>query len=186
MKKLERTFPLWDDVTKEREFGAITAFFRSVNGHDGETDHNSENNNDDGDDLNHLVRVHEVIREPDSRLYFVMEYMKDGNLGDYLSAKLRERTMTNGPKEEDESVIRSILFQTLRGLSCVHSRGYVHRDVKPENILLHGRVFKLADFSLIRRVVGQREEEEEEEVGRGAGARTDAANRRGKIGRAHV
>ena len=32
--------------------------------------------------------------------------------------------------------IRSILFQTLKGLDHIHSNGYFHRDIKPENVLV--------------------------------------------------
>jgi len=37
-------------------------------------------------------------------------------------------------EEEAASVIRGLLS----GLSHVHSKDYVHRDVKPENILIEG------------------------------------------------
>jgi serine/threonine protein kinase len=38
----------------------------------------------------------------------------------------------------------------LRGIEHLHKKGYVHRDVKPENILLRGDLCKVADFGLAR------------------------------------
>ncbi|KAA6391336.1 MAG: hypothetical protein EZS28_013141 [Streblomastix strix] len=54
------------------------------------------------------------------------------------------------------TIIRAILKQILIGLSMMHSKGLIHRDIKGENILLHcppgtERVFlKLADFGLVK------------------------------------
>lgn len=50
-----------------------------------------------------------------------------------------------------ENSIRSIVTQVARGLRYLHSRGFIHRDVKPENILIsqNGTV-KLADFGFAK------------------------------------
>src|SRR5215472_15282516 len=74
-------------------------------------------------------------------LYLVMEYVP----GRTLRALLRERGWL--PWQEALSVLDPVLA----GLSAAHRAGIVHRDVKPENVLItaDGRV-KVVDFGLAR------------------------------------
>jgi serine/threonine-protein kinase len=74
-------------------------------------------------------------------LYLVMEYVP----GRTLRALLRERRWL--PWQEALSVIDPVLA----GLAAAHQAGIVHRDVKPENVLItdDGRV-KVVDFGLAR------------------------------------
>ena len=74
-------------------------------------------------------------------LYLVMEYVP----GRTLRALLRERGWL--PWQEALSVIDPVLA----GLAAAHRAGIVHRDVKPENVLItaDGRV-KVVDFGLAR------------------------------------
>ncbi|CAL9084903.1 unnamed protein product [Musa textilis] len=53
-----------------------------------------------------------------------------------------------------ESVVRRYARSILRGLDCVHSRGYAHCDVKLQNILVdrRGGDVKIADFGLAQRI----------------------------------
>jgi len=47
--------------------------------------------------------------------------------------------------------IKRILLQVLSGLSCIHHHGFIHRNLKPENLLVFGdTTVKLSDFSLSR------------------------------------
>ncbi|MFN3821507.1 MAG: serine/threonine protein kinase, partial [bacterium] len=71
--------------------------------------------------------------------YLVLEWVEGGTL--------KER-IRDGPLSQE--VILNIAYQILSGLDAVHSKGLVHRDIKPDNILItpEGRV-KLADFSLV-------------------------------------
>jgi serine/threonine-protein kinase len=78
-------------------------------------------------------------------LYLVMEYVA----GRTLRELLRERGAL-GPREALD-----IIDGVLTGLAAAHQAGIVHRDVKPENVLLgDGGVVKVADFGLARAASG--------------------------------
>ncbi len=78
-------------------------------------------------------------------LYLVMEYVP----GRTLRELLRERGHL-GPREALD-----IFTGVLGGLAAAHRVGIIHRDVKPENVLLGERaVVKVADFGLARAAAG--------------------------------
>lgn len=88
--------------------------------------------------LKHPNIVHyygvEVHRD---RVFIFMEYCQGGSLA---------RLLEYG-RIEDEKVIQVYTMQMLEGLAYLHHMGVVHRDVKPENILLdHLGVIKFVDF----------------------------------------
>jgi hypothetical protein len=73
--------------------------------------------------------------------FFVMELVEGETLTDRLA---RERALA-----PDDAV--PILTQIADGLAVLHAGGFVHRDVKPQNILLpRDGAAKLADFGLVR------------------------------------
>ena len=85
----------------------------------------------------------------DGYYYFAMEYVDGRNLGD--------RVRQDGPLSEKDVI--EIGRQLSDALEYAHSRGMVHRDVKPENILLtNGGVAKLCDLGLARSNVADDEE----------------------------
>jgi eukaryotic-like serine/threonine-protein kinase len=79
--------------------------------------------------------------EQDSRQFIVFEYLPGENL-----KGLVERT---GPLPERDALRLGI--QVARGLAFAHGQGLVHRDVKPQNVLLteEGRA-KVTDFGIAR------------------------------------
>lgn len=72
-------------------------------------------------------------------LYFVMEYLAGGDLMNLL--------MKRGRLTEKET--KFYLAETLLAIHQVHKKGFIHRDVKPDNLLLtrNGHI-KLTDFGL--------------------------------------
>ncbi len=78
-------------------------------------------------------------------LYLAMEYVPGRNLRDLLNERGRLR-----PAEALD-----IMDGLLAGLGAAHAAGMVHRDVKPENVLLAANgVVKVADFGLARLLAG--------------------------------
>uniref|UniRef100_M1CA52 non-specific serine/threonine protein kinase n=1 Tax=Solanum tuberosum TaxID=4113 RepID=M1CA52_SOLTU len=86
----------------------------------------------------HVIRLYEVIETP-TDIYVVMEYVKSGELFDYIVEK--------GRLQEDEA--RKFFQQIIAGVEYCHKNMVVHRDLKPENLLLDARRnVKIADFGL--------------------------------------
>lgn len=87
-----------------------------------------------------IVAVHDA-GEDAGRRYIVMQYVE----GESLAARLERE----GPLPIGEAL--RIFRSVARGIRHAHARGIVHRDVKPDNILLgrDGSV-KVADFGLAR------------------------------------
>ena len=72
-----------------------------------------------------------------------------------MKESLRDRLLRGVPLPVEEAV--QIAVQILSGLGAAHAHGVVHRDVKPENILLDDNgVAKLTDFGIARRITIQR------------------------------
>src|SRR5881296_3757806 len=76
----------------------------------------------------HIVPIHSVGEGPDGLVYFVMAYVD----GESVAAKLKRR----GSLPAEES--RRILMETADALGAAHALGIIHRDVKPDNIMLEG------------------------------------------------
>ncbi|KAG0356117.1 hypothetical protein BG005_004985 [Podila minutissima] len=89
-----------------------------------------------------IVTLHHFFLDK-KELHMVFELM-DGN----LYQMIKDRT---GAFLEEER-IRSMVFQVLRGLHHMHSNGIMHRDMKPENLLITGDIVKIADFGLAREI----------------------------------
>ena len=73
----------------------------------------------------HVVPLYDYWRDPDGA-FLVMRYLPGGSL--------RRRLETSGPIAPPE--LARILEQLCRALATAHRQGIVHRDVKPENVLL--------------------------------------------------
>ena len=87
------------------------------------------------------------------KFYIVMELYEE-NLEELYSRIVPDR---------GESII--IVEQITNALSFIHSKGYVHRDIKPNNILITGTQVALGDFGLCKRMRRDPLEPMHDEVG---------------------
>ncbi|CAN6331629.1 unnamed protein product [Urochloa humidicola] len=74
-------------------------------------------------------------------LYLIMEYLPGG---DMMNLLIREDTLK-------EDVARFYIAETVLAIESIHKHNYIHRDIKPDNLLLdkHGHM-KLSDFGLCK------------------------------------
>jgi Tol biopolymer transport system component/predicted Ser/Thr protein kinase len=87
----------------------------------------------------HIATIYEILEEQD-RLMLVMEYVKGENLRDLAR---------HGPVSVKR--VLEIGEQMAGALGAAHQRGIVHRDIKPDNIIVNDEgVAKLLDFGLAR------------------------------------
>ncbi len=91
-----------------------------------------------------IVEVHQLI-EANGTVYMVMDYIE----GESYEARLRRIG-----READEHSMRLILEPLLAGLEEVHAAGLLHRDIKPDNILLRRGIQPiLLDFGSARKLL---------------------------------
>jgi serine/threonine protein kinase len=95
--------------------------------------------------IKNLIKLKEIIYIKETGvLNLIFEYMEKD-----LFELMKERSRI---KNLNENQIRSVVYQTLLGLSFMHKSGLFHRDLKPENLLVTGEIVKIADFGLAREI----------------------------------
>ena len=94
-----------------------------------------------------VVRVRSFF-EQHGTAYLVMDYLQGVNLSEYLTSK-------GGRLNEQQA--GEIMLPILDGLQEVHAKGFLHRDIKPQNIYVTstGRPI-LLDFGAARQAMGER------------------------------
>lgn len=86
-------------------------------------------------DHEHIVKVHDVFEE-NNTVYYVMDYIDGGSL--------ESKVTLSGPLPENKAV--QYIFQIAEALDYMHTKHYLHLDVKPSNIMLSGEKAILVDF----------------------------------------
>ncbi|KAI9136131.1 protein serine/threonine kinase [Paraphysoderma sedebokerense] len=87
-----------------------------------------------------IVRLYDVLHT-DKKLTLVFEFL-DSDLKKFLDAY---------GGELDMGTVKNLMFQLLKGIAYCHEHRVLHRDLKPQNLLINKKgELKLADFGLAR------------------------------------
>eukprot|EP00127_Corallochytrium_limacisporum_P000545 Clim_evm1s18 gene=Clim_evmTU1s18 len=112
--------------------------------------------------LNSEIKIHQTVDHPNivkfldvvedvdhTHMYLVMEYCPGGDLS--------QRIRSKGPLAEDQA--RRVIIQLLSAIRWLHEKGILHRDLKPQNLLIANTsgpmIIKVADFGLAKLLQGQ-------------------------------
>lgn len=94
------------------------------------------------EEMRWLTVLHYSFQD-DQYLYMVMDFMPGGDL---MSLLMKEDTFT-------EETTKFYMAEAAQAISAVHALGYIHRDIKPDNMLLDCRGhLKLTDLGLCKKV----------------------------------
>lgn len=91
----------------------------------------------EGKDFHYVIPIYDSGVDAEAGQYFVVMAKAEKSLQDLLN---------NGPINEEDAIL--ILSQIASGIAEI--KDFVHRDLKPGNILFHEGVWKLADFGIAR------------------------------------
>ncbi|KAL4453755.1 hypothetical protein ABPG74_009651 [Tetrahymena malaccensis] len=86
-----------------------------------------------------LVNYQKFCLESSKNCYFIMEYCNGGSVYDLLFKDY---------KILSEQEIIKFLVQFLNGYRELLKNNIIHRDIKPQNILIHNDIYKICDFGL--------------------------------------
>ena len=92
-----------------------------------------------------VVQVYDIGAEGGVN-FFSMEFVEGRSLGELLRK--------DGPLSPESAA--GYILQAARGLAFAHERGMIHRDIKPDNLMLNAQgVVKVADLGLVRTPGGE-------------------------------
>lgn len=128
-----------------------------------------------------VVQIHDIGAEQETH-YFSMEYVEGRSLADLIKQEGRQ----------DPEVAAGYMLQAARGLKFAHDHGMIHRDIKPDNLLINRQgIVKVADLGLVKTPATEKTEVAEGEASRtatpaGGAGRSRSASRARSLAVSHV
>lgn len=83
-----------------------------------------------------ILKLYKVIKK-DGKIYLIIEYCNGGDLSNYI-------------QKNENSFDNRYFYQILEGLEHLHNNRILHRDIKPQNILIHNDNIKISDFGFAK------------------------------------
>ena len=90
--------------------------------------------------INHIniVKLYDVIKDK-TKTYLILEYCNNGNLSKYIKSNNHLHT-------------KEYIYQIISGLEYLYKSNILHRDIKPQNILINNNIIKICDFGFAKNI----------------------------------
>ncbi len=90
-----------------------------------------------------IMPIHDIGLDSNSRVFFTMKNIDGSTIGDAIRAEARGEEVPDGYRDVNDKL--AIVSKVCDALAFAHDRGYVHQDIKPDNIMLgrYGEVLLL-------------------------------------------
>lgn len=88
------------------------------------------------------MKVYPFKLVSESNYYIVMEYCYHSTLGELLENRRRRRTQFNLGE------LMVVMQNLLAGYGLLKSKNMIHNDLKPQNIFVKDKIFKIGDFGI--------------------------------------
>ena len=113
-----------------------------------------------------VIKLYEILHDnKKNKLYLILEYVQNGTIMIYNededTFQINEHFYKNNDPNSDytEDEIRKIIRQIILGIDYLHNNGVIHRDIKPDNILLNeNNKVKITDFNLSALLTNSKED----------------------------
>ena len=93
-----------------------------------------------------IIKYYETF-EDENYIYLIIEYANNGSLVSFLYNRSLEKIKIKN------DFLWNIFLQCLSGLSYIHSKKIIHRDINPENLLLdNNMILKISDFGVSKKI----------------------------------
>lgn len=83
-----------------------------------------------------ILDLYKVIKK-DGKVYLILEYCDGGDLSNYIQSN-------------ESEFDNRYFYQILDGLEHLYNNKILHRDIKPQNILIHNENIKISDFGFAK------------------------------------
>ena len=95
--------------------------------------------------LNHpnILKIYDVVNTKDNT-YLILEYCNGGDLQSYIKKKYTKYDLL-------------YLKEILIAIEELYKNNILHRDIKPQNILIHNHSIKISDFGFSKNLIGENE-----------------------------
>src|ERR1043166_5027920 len=102
--------------------------------------------------VTNMVPCYGISKDEEGNYIMVMEFMKEGNLKEYLKKNYKELDFYAGRTYSGEKSKFHLLQQIITGLKDIHRKGLVHRDFHSGNIIIDRKECKITDLGLCQPV----------------------------------
>ena len=86
---------------------------------------------------NNILKLYDVAYKTKKEIYFILEFCDGGDLSDYIDTELTQFDS-------------KYFYEILDSLEYLYKKGILHRDIKPQNILINENSIKISDFGFAK------------------------------------